>query len=86
MLVLAEAIDRAGAADGEKIREALVRTDIAGERTIMPWSRVRFDETGQNTFADPVLLQYTGGTDIVTVYPAGAALAETKWPMSGPAH
>lgn len=84
MLVLAEAIDRAGAANGEKIRDALTQTDIAGEKTIMPWSRVKFDETGQNTFADPVLLQYTGGTDFVTVYPAGAALANAKWPMSGP--
>jgi branched-chain amino acid transport system substrate-binding protein len=80
MIVLAEAIDRAKSADGAKIRDALAATDIPGERTIMPWSRVKFDETGQNTFADPVLLQWTGDK-FVTIYPAQAAVADAKFPM-----
>ena len=46
LLVMAEAINRAKSTDGEKIREALVATDIPGEQTIMPWKRVKFDETG----------------------------------------
>jgi branched-chain amino acid transport system substrate-binding protein len=80
MIVLAEAIDRAKSADGEKIRDALAATDIPGEKTIMPWQRVKFDETGQNTFADPVLLQWTG-EKFVTIFPAQAAVAEAKFPM-----
>ena len=80
-LVLAEAIDRAKAADGAKIRDALAATEIAGAQTIMPWKRVKFDETGQNNDADPVLLQWTG-SKFVTVYPSQAAVAEAVWPMS----
>ncbi len=81
LLILADAIDRAKSTDGPKIRDALAATDIAGERTIMPWKRVKFDETGQNNDADPVLLQYTGGK-FVTVFPSQAAVAEPIWPMS----
>ena len=80
LLVLADAIDRAKATDGKKIRDALAQTDIPGERTIMPWKRVRFDENGQNQEADPVLLQWVGGK-FVTVYPPQAAVAEAIWPM-----
>ncbi len=42
LLILADGIDRAKSTDGEKIREALAATDIPGERTIMPWKRVKF--------------------------------------------
>jgi branched-chain amino acid transport system substrate-binding protein len=80
LLVLAEAIDRAKSTDGQKIREALMATDIPGEQTIMPWRRVKFDEMGQNNEADPVLLQYVGGK-FVTIFPQQAAIAEAVWPM-----
>ena len=80
LIVMAEAINRAKSTDGEKIREALMATDIPGEQTIMPWKRVKFDESGQNNDADPVLLQYIGGK-FVTVFPPQAAIAEAVWPM-----
>jgi branched-chain amino acid transport system substrate-binding protein len=80
LLVMADAINRAKSTDGEKIREALVATNIPGEQTIMPWSRVKFDEMGQNNDADPVLLQYIGGK-FVTIFPPQAAVAEAVWPM-----
>ena len=35
----------------------------------MSWKRVKFDETGQNNDADPVLLQYVKGR-FVTIFPA----------------
>ena len=54
--------------------------DIPGDRTIMPWKRIKFDETGQNNDADPVLLQYVGGK-FVTIFPQQAAVAEAVWPM-----
>jgi branched-chain amino acid transport system substrate-binding protein len=81
LLVLADAIDRAKSTEGEKIREALAATDIPGERTIMPWKRVKFEADGQNVDADPVLVQYIGG-NFVTIFPAAVALAEALWPMN----
>jgi branched-chain amino acid transport system substrate-binding protein len=80
LIVMAEAINRAKSTDGDKIREALVATDLPGDQTIMPWKRVKFDETGQNNDADPVLLQYNGGK-FVTIAPPQAAVAEAVWPM-----
>jgi branched-chain amino acid transport system substrate-binding protein len=81
LLVLADAIDRAKSTDGEKIRAALAATDLPGERTIMPWKRVKFDENGQNNDADPVLLQWTG-EKFLTIFPAQAAIADAVWPMN----
>lgn len=81
ILVLADAIDRAKSTDGEKVRAALAETDIPGERTIMPWKRVKFGPDGQNADADPVLIQYIGGK-FVTVYPAAVAVSEPLWPMN----
>jgi branched-chain amino acid transport system substrate-binding protein len=80
LIVMADAINRAKSTDGEKIREALVATDLPGEQTIMPWKRVKFDDMGQNNDADPVLLQYIGGK-FVTIFPPQAAVAEAVWPM-----
>ncbi|MGU3496173.1 ABC transporter substrate-binding protein [Xanthobacteraceae bacterium A53D] len=80
LLLLADAINRAKSTDGEAIRAALMATDLPGEKTIMPWSKVKFDETGQNPYADPVLLQRIGN-GFVTVAPEQAAVAEAIWPM-----
>jgi branched-chain amino acid transport system substrate-binding protein len=80
LIVLADAINRARSADGEKIRAALAATDLPGEQTLMPWKRVKFDDTGQNNDADPVLLQWLGDR-FVTIFPAQAAVAEAIWPM-----
>lgn len=82
LLVLADAINRAGTTDGMAIRDALAATDLPGERTIMPWKRVKFDEAGQNADADPALVQYFGG-NFVTIYPPQVALANPRWPMRG---
>ena len=80
LIVMADAINRAKSVDGDKLREALVATDMPGEQTIMPWKRVKFDEMGQNNDADPVLLQYIGGK-FVTIFPPQAAVADATWPM-----
>ncbi|MCB1535376.1 MAG: ABC transporter substrate-binding protein [Rhodoblastus sp.] len=82
MITLADAINRAGSTDGEKIRGALAATDIPGDKTIMPWKRVKFDETGQNNDCDPVLLQYVG-KKFVTIFPESGAIAKPLWPMKG---
>jgi branched-chain amino acid transport system substrate-binding protein len=81
IIVLADAINRARSIEGEKIRAALAATDLPGEQTIMPWKRVKFDESGQNNDADPVLLQWVGDK-FVTIFPSQAAVAEASWPMN----
>ncbi len=82
MIALADGINRAGSTDGEKIRAALAATDIPGDKTIMPWKRIKFDATGQNNDCDPVLLQYVG-KKFVTIFPESAAIAKPLWPMKG---
>ncbi|HEY4066561.1 MAG TPA: ABC transporter substrate-binding protein [Burkholderiaceae bacterium] len=81
LMVLAEAIDRAKSVEPKKIRDALVATDIPGEKTIMPWKRVKFDASGQNTFASPVLIQFKNG-GFSTVFPFEVATAQPVWPMN----
>ena len=75
---LADAINRAGSAKPDDIRKALVATNIPGDQTIMPWAGVKFDATGQNTEATPVIQQVFGGT-YATVFPAAVAVREPVW-------
>ncbi|RXT51267.1 amino acid ABC transporter substrate-binding protein [Bosea sp. Tri-44] len=82
MLLLAEAIDRAGSLEGPKVRDAIAATDIPGTSTIMPWSRVKYGADGQNADASPVLLQYVGNK-FVTIFPSDVAIADAIWPMNG---
>jgi branched-chain amino acid transport system substrate-binding protein len=78
LLVLADAINRAGSTDAEKLRQALIATDVPGDQTIMPWKGVKFDATGQNTLASPVIQQITGGT-YHTIYPFDVAVQDAIW-------
>jgi branched-chain amino acid transport system substrate-binding protein len=80
MLVLADAINRAGATDAAAIMTALRATDIPGERTIMPWRRVHFDAQGQNDSATPVILQIVNGR-YRTVWPFEVATEQVTWPL-----
>lgn len=75
---LADAIDRAGSSKPEDIRAALTKTDIPGDQTIMPWRGVKFDSTGQNTEATPVIQQVSGGT-YHTIYPFDVAVQAPVW-------
>jgi branched-chain amino acid transport system substrate-binding protein len=81
VIILADAINRAKSVEGAKIRAALAETDIPGENTIMPWSRVKFGADGQNAFADPVLIQYVNKA-FVTIFPTALATSQPKWPMT----
>jgi branched-chain amino acid transport system substrate-binding protein len=78
VLVLADAINRAGSTDEEAIRKALVATDVPGDQLIVPWQGVKFDETGQNIEATPVIQQVQGGV-YRTVFPFDVAAAPAKW-------
>jgi branched-chain amino acid transport system substrate-binding protein len=80
--VLAEAINRAGSTDPEKIREALTQTDLKPEQLMMGYNGVKFDATGQNTLASTYLIQLKG-THYQLVWPNAAANAVLDWPMGG---
>jgi branched-chain amino acid transport system substrate-binding protein len=75
---LADAIDRAGSTKPEDIRAALIKTDIPGDQTIMPWKGVKFDSTGQNSEATPVIQQIKDGA-YHTIYPFDLAVQAPVW-------
>jgi branched-chain amino acid transport system substrate-binding protein len=76
--ILADAIDRAGSTDPDKLHAALVATDVPGEQLIVPWAGVKFDDTGQNVRATPVIQQVKGGT-YHTVFPFEIATEPPVW-------
>ncbi|HEY0418234.1 MAG TPA: ABC transporter substrate-binding protein [Acetobacteraceae bacterium] len=78
LMVLADAINRAGSAKPEDIRTALKAADVPGVQTIMPWKGVKFDDTGQNTECNPVIQQVSGGT-YKTIWPFDLAVVEAEW-------
>jgi branched-chain amino acid transport system substrate-binding protein len=81
MLVLAEAINRAGSTDSEAIREALLETNMSSNKLIMPWDSVKFDrETHQNTLGKGIICQIID-QEYYTVWPWNLATKELIWPM-----
>ncbi|MDB5850613.1 MAG: branched-chain amino acid transporter substrate-binding protein [Rhodoferax sp.] len=80
LMVMADAINRAGSTDPEAIRKALVATDIPGSKLIMPWKGVKFDATGQNTLGQGILAQIVDGK-YNTVWPFDLAARDVVWPM-----
>lgn len=80
LLVMADAINRAGSTEPEALRKALAETNIPGDRLIMPWKGVKFDETGQNTLGAGILVQVVGGK-YNTVWPFELAARDVTWPM-----
>jgi len=81
-LALAEAINRAGSTEPEKIRETLTRTDLKPDQLMMGYNGVKFDQTGQNILASTYLIQLKG-KQYQLVWPQKAATASLDWPMKG---
>jgi branched-chain amino acid transport system substrate-binding protein len=79
---LADAINRAGSTDPEKIRDALTKTDLKPDQLMMGYNGVKFDETGQNVLASTYLIQLKG-KEYQLVWPDKAAAAKLDWPMKG---
>jgi len=80
LIVLADAINRAGSTDPEAIRTALAATNMPGDKLIMPWKGVKFDAQGQNTLGAGILVQVREG-QYHTVWPFELASREIVWPM-----
>ena len=81
---LADAIDRAGSTDPEKIRAALAATDLKPDRLMMGYQGIKYDSTGQNILAATYLIQLQG-QQYQLVWPESAATATLQWPMRGAA-
>ncbi|MDQ1287697.1 MAG: branched-chain amino acid transport system substrate-binding protein [Actinomycetota bacterium] len=79
-LTLFQAIDTAKSTEPEKIKQALIATDVPGDKTIMPWTRVKFDDKHQNTGASGVVEQMKNG-EYKVVFPADVATTQAIWPF-----
>jgi branched-chain amino acid transport system substrate-binding protein len=78
MMVVRDALERAGSGDRAKLREALARTNLADH--ILPQGPIVFDKTGENANAQSALLQNQGGRTVV-VGPAPFAEAKAQFPV-----
>ncbi len=79
-IALAEAINRAGSTDPEKIRQALTETNIPANQLIVPYKGIKFGADGQNELTRGILMQVQNGK-YCTVYPFEFAACELKYPM-----
>lgn len=81
MLVLADAINRAGSTDPAAIQKALLETDMPADQLIMPWQGVKFDpQTHQNTLGTGIVVQGLDG-QYRTVWPFDLATKDIVWPF-----
>ena len=80
--VLADAINRAGSTDPDKIQAALRATDLKADQLMIGYDGVKFDDTGQNTLASTFLIQLQG-KEYISVWPADRATGQLQLPMKG---
>lgn len=82
ILILKEALEKAGVADRRKVAEAIRAMDTTqGPARFFPGGRIKFDDKGRRVGADVVVVQWQGGVP-VTVYPPASAVAQPIWPKS----
>ncbi len=79
MYVIKDALERAASLEPAKIREALAATNLAdGPGMIVGYDSVKFDATGQNENASPVIVQVGDvgkGLERITIWPKNARRA-----------
>jgi branched-chain amino acid transport system substrate-binding protein len=80
IVTVVDAINRAGSTDPEAIRQALTKTDIKPADLLMPWTGVKFDETGQNVGVRAIIVQLQGGK-YWTVWPFEGAARDVIFPI-----
>ena len=79
MYVIKDALERSASLEPAKIREALVATNLSsGPGMIVGYDAVKFDATGQNENASPVIVQVGdvgNGLERITIWPKNARRA-----------
>jgi branched-chain amino acid transport system substrate-binding protein len=78
MLVLVDAINRAGSTDGKAVIQALQKTDIKWDIDV--FGGVKFTPEGQNNLVKVVISQIIDGKHL-TVFPLEVASQKAVWPM-----
>lgn len=83
MMILREAMERAGSADRRKVAEAIRGFDIRNEGPALffPSKHLKYDERGRLVDAQLVTVQWKSGVPQV-VDPPSMATAEAFWPRS----
>src|ERR1700674_2304901 len=67
--MIADALERAGSADPQKVRDALSSLDVSsGYAAMCPGGKVKFGPDGKNIYGHPVGVQWQNG-DLVSVFP-----------------
>jgi len=67
--MLVDALERAGSADPQKVRDALAQLDVSsGYAAMAPGGKVKFGPDGKNVYGHPVGVQWQNG-DLVSVFP-----------------
>ena len=56
--LIKEALEQTGEADSRKLRDTLAQIDV---KAILPGERIQFDESGQNTAIEPVMVGWSDG-------------------------
>jgi branched-chain amino acid transport system substrate-binding protein len=81
MMILREAMERAGSADKRKVAEAIRGFDIRNEGPALffPSKRLKFDSRGRLEDAQLVTVQWKSGVPVL-VDPPSMAVAEAYWP------
>jgi branched-chain amino acid transport system substrate-binding protein len=79
-LTLLDAINRAGSTEPEKIRQALIKTNIPPDQLIVPWKGIRFGPDGHNSLVRGILMQVQKGR-YCTIFPFELAACEVLYPM-----
>ena len=73
--MLADALERAASTDPVKVRDALLKLDIAsGYAAMAPGGKVKFGEGGKNVYGRPIGVQWQNG-DLASVFPKEDARA-----------
>ena len=82
LLIIAEAINRAGSTDPAKIQAALRATDLKANQVVTGYNGVKFDEKGQNVLASSLITQMQNG-QYVPVWPKDKAAGDIRLPYKG---
>ena len=77
--VIADAMERAGSADREAIRAALVETNFTGH--ILPQGPIKFSAGGQNINANPLMMQVLNGK-VEIVWPENYKTSDIVFPFN----
>ena len=83
LLVLIEAIDRAGSTEPAKIQAALKATDLKSDQLVIGYKGVKFDDKGQNILASGGIIQLQDGENYTAVWPKASAEKAPVLPYKG---